>query len=141
METLTSLAETPRKQGFAGWQPVVDGVFRVTGALLAPIENLQDNAMEKDEVRKVASLARLELSDEELETYGQHLTQILGYVEVLDEVDIKDVTPMPHAVDLQNVFRGDERSPSLDRKAALSNAAKSDGQFFQVPQILEQKDA
>ena len=97
--------------------------------------------MEKDEVRKVASLARLALSDEELETYGQHLTQILGYVEVLNEVDIADATPMPHAVDLQNVFRADERCASLDREAALSNAPKTDGQFFQVPQILEQKDA
>ena len=97
--------------------------------------------MEEDEVRKVASLARLELSDEELATYGQHLTQILGYIEVLNEVDIDDALPMPHAVDLQNVFRSDERCPSLDREAALSNAPKTDGQFFQVPQILEQKDA
>ena len=97
--------------------------------------------MEIDEVRKVASLARLELSDQELETYGQNLTQILGYVEVLNEVDIKEVMPMPHAVDLQNVFRPDERGPSLNRTAALSNAPKTDGQFVQVPQILEQKDA
>ena len=97
--------------------------------------------MEIDEVRKVASLARLELSDLELETYGRNLTQILDYVEVLNEVDIEDAMPMSHAVDLQNVFRSDERTASLDRKAALSNAPKTDGQFFQVPQILEQKDA
>lgn len=97
--------------------------------------------MDINEVRKVASLARLELSDQELETYGQNLTQILGYVEVLNEVDIENAMPMPHAVDLENVFRADECSPSLDRKAALSNAPKTDGQFFQVPQILEQKDA
>ena len=97
--------------------------------------------MEIDEIRKVDSLARLELSDQELQTYGQNLTEILGYVEVLNEVDIEDALPMPHAVDLQNVFRTDERCLSLDREAALSNAPKTDGQFFQVPQILEQKDA
>jgi aspartyl-tRNA(Asn)/glutamyl-tRNA(Gln) amidotransferase subunit C len=76
-----------------------------------------------------------------LTTYGQQLTDILGYVQVLDEVDIEDVQPMPHAIDLENVFRPDERKPSLDRSAALANAPKTDGQFFLVPQILDQKDA
>lgn len=96
--------------------------------------------MDIEEVRKVASLARLELSDEELKTYGEQLTQILGYVQVLDEVDIEGVEPMPHAIDLQNVFRADEQRPSLDRADALSNAPKTDGEFFQVPQILENKE-
>ncbi len=97
--------------------------------------------MEIEEVRKVASLARLALSEDELKTYGQQLTQILDYVKLLDEVDVDDVQPMPHAVDLQNVFRNDERQESLPRKAALANAPKTDGDYFQVPQILEQKDA
>lgn len=95
--------------------------------------------MEIDEVRKVASLARLSLTDEELSTYGQQLTQILSYVNVLDEVDIEGVEPMPHAIDLENVFRVDETRPSLSRDAALQNAPKTDGQYFQVPQILDQK--
>lgn len=97
--------------------------------------------MDIEEVRKVASLARLNLSDEELSKYGEQLTQILGYVNVLDEVDIEGVEPMPHAVQLQNVFREDERKPSLDRSDALANAPKTDGKYFQVPQILEQKDS
>ena len=97
--------------------------------------------MDNDDVRKVARLARLALTDEELTTYGQQLTQILEYVDVLNEVDIDDVEPMSHAVELKNVFREDERQPSLDRSEALSNAPKTDGKFFQVPQILEQKDA
>lgn len=96
--------------------------------------------MEIEEVRKVASLARLSLSDEELNVYGEQLTRILGYVQVLDEVDIEGVEPMPHAVDLQNVFRQDEQSDSLPREAALKNACKTDGRYFQVPQILDQKD-
>ena len=97
--------------------------------------------MNIDEVRKVAALSRLSLTDEELATYGEQLTQILGYVDVLNEVDIDGVEPMPHAVELQNVFRADERRPSLDRAAALANAPKTDGKFFHVPQILEQQDA
>ena len=96
--------------------------------------------MEIEEVRKVASLARLALSEEELKTYGQQLTQILDYVKLLNEVDIDDASPMPHAVDLQNVFRQDVRRDSLPREAALANAPKTDGSYFQVPQILEQKD-
>lgn len=95
--------------------------------------------MEIEEVRKVASLARLSLTDEELATYQGQLTRILGYVHLLDEVDIADSQPMPHAVDLQNVFREDVCNPSLDRPAALANAPKTDGKYFQVPQILDQK--
>lgn len=96
--------------------------------------------MDIEEVRKVASLARLSLSDEELTTYGEQLTRILGYVQVLDEVDIEGVDPMPHAVDLQNVFREDLKNASLPREDALRNACKTDGKYFQVPQILDQKD-
>ena len=96
--------------------------------------------MEIDEVRKVASLARLSLSEDELQKYGTQLTQILTYVKMLDEVDIDDAEPMPHAVELQNVFREDESRPSLGREDALTNAPKTDGRYFQVPQILEQKN-
>lgn len=95
--------------------------------------------MEIEEVRKVAALARLELTDEELQTYGQQLTQILDYVRMLDDVDLENVEPMPHAVELKNVLREDQQKDSLPRQAALQNAPKTDGQYFQVPQILEQK--
>lgn len=97
--------------------------------------------MERDEVLKVASLARLSLDEQEIDEFGGQLTRILGYVETLDEVDVENTEPMPHAVDERNVFREDEPGESLDREAALSNAPLTDGQFFLVPQILEQKDA
>jgi len=97
--------------------------------------------MERDEVLKVASLARLSLSDQEIDEFGKQLTQILGYVETLNEVDVEGATPMPHAVDERNVFRKDQPHESLTREAALSNAPQTDGQFFLVPQILDQKDA
>lgn len=97
--------------------------------------------MERDEVLKVASLARLSLTDQEIDEFGRQLTQILGYVETLNEVDVEQADPMPHAVDVRNVFRKDERRESLPREAALSNAPKTDGSYFLVPQILEQKDA
>ena len=97
--------------------------------------------MERDEVLKVASLARLSLNDQEIDEFGKQLTQILGYVATLDEVDVDGTEPMPHAVDAGNVFRDDVQRDSLERDAALSNAPQSDGRFFLVPQILDRKDA
>lgn len=97
--------------------------------------------MELDDIRKVASLARLALDDEELQASGKQLTSILEYVRLLDEVDITEVAPMTHPVPAENVFRKDQMLPSLPREAALSNAPKTDGEFFVVPKILEEKGA
>ena len=97
--------------------------------------------MEISDVRKVASLARLSLSDEELRSCGDQLNSILDYVRLLDEVDISGVAPMTHPVPAENIFRDDKMMPSLPREAALSNAPKTDGQFFVVPKILEEKGA
>lgn len=97
--------------------------------------------MEISDVRKVASLARLSLSDEELRSCGDQLSSILDYVRLLDEVDISGVAPMTHPVPAENIFRDDRMMPSLPREAALANAPKTDGQFFEVPKILEEKGA
>ena len=97
--------------------------------------------MELAEVRKVASLARLSLNEQELIACGEQLTVILDYVSLLNEVDTTDVTPMPHPTPAENVFREDEQRASLPRDSALANAPKTDGQFFLVPKILEEKGA
>jgi aspartyl-tRNA(Asn)/glutamyl-tRNA(Gln) amidotransferase subunit C len=90
----------------------------------------------QDEVRKVAKLARLKLTEDELEMFTAQLGQILGYVHILDQLDTSEVEPMAHAVDVPNVFREDVPQESLPREAALANAPKSDGQSFLVPPIL-----
>lgn len=95
--------------------------------------------MEISEVRKVANLARLSLTDQELESSRQQLGAILDYVRLLDEVKLDGVTPMPHPVPMNNVFREDHRQESLSQEDALANACKTDGQFFLVPRILEEK--
>ncbi|MCH2200807.1 MAG: Asp-tRNA(Asn)/Glu-tRNA(Gln) amidotransferase subunit GatC [Fuerstiella sp.] len=97
--------------------------------------------MERDEVLKVASLARLSLNDQEIGEFGRQLTEILSYVATLEELDLEGTEPMPHAVDASNVFREDTQGESLTRDAALANAPQTDGRFFMVPQILDQKDA
>ncbi|MBI3865131.1 MAG: Asp-tRNA(Asn)/Glu-tRNA(Gln) amidotransferase subunit GatC [Planctomycetia bacterium] len=89
------------------------------------------------DVLKVAKLARLKLSDAEVGDYTAKLGGILAYVDSLGEVNTDEIEPMVHAVELSNVFRTDEATPSLPREAALSNAPKTDGQFFLVPQILD----
>ena len=86
---------------------------------------------------KVAMLGRLKLSPAEVDDFTIKLGQMLDYFQMLNEVPTDDVEPMVHAVELSNVFRADEAVASLPREAALSNAPKSDGQFFLVPQILD----
>lgn len=93
--------------------------------------------LSRDDVRKVADLARLKVSDEELDALANDLRAIIGYVQVLNEVDTTDIAPMVHAVELSNVLRPDELVPSLPRNEALSNAPKTDGEFFLVPPIIE----
>jgi aspartyl-tRNA(Asn)/glutamyl-tRNA(Gln) amidotransferase subunit C len=95
--------------------------------------------LEIAEVRKVASLARLALTEDELRASGKQLTTILDYVRLLDELDLTGVEPMTHTIPAENIFREDVTQPSLSREAALSNAPKTDGQFFLVPKILEDK--
>jgi aspartyl-tRNA(Asn)/glutamyl-tRNA(Gln) amidotransferase subunit C len=95
--------------------------------------------MNTEEVRKVAKLARLKMSDAELLDHGQQLTAVLDYVSLLNEVDIEDVAPMPHAIETRNNFRDDVMQPSLTRKDALANAPQTDGLYFVVPQILGEK--
>ena len=90
-----------------------------------------------DEVRKVARLARLKLSEDEVATYTRQLGQVLGYIDRLSEVDTNGVEPMAHAIEMDNVVRADEPRDSLPREAALSNAPKADTRFFQVPPILD----
>lgn len=90
-------------------------------------------------VRKVANLARLKLTDAEVADYASKLGSVLKYVDALNEVNTDGVEPMVHAVELSNVFRPDEVRESLPRDEALKNAPKTDGTFFLVPQILEDK--
>lgn len=91
---------------------------------------------EKD-LKNVAVLSRLAVSDDETELYMNHLETILGYVDNLSEVDTANVEPTTYALPMQNVFREDTVKPSLDRELALSNAPLQEDGYFKVPKILE----
>ena len=90
-----------------------------------------------DQVRAIARLARLELSDDEVAHLAPQLDAIVGYVEHLREVDTKGVEPLAHALPVQNVFREDEPADSLPRERALANAPKQRDGCFAVPAVLE----
>jgi aspartyl-tRNA(Asn)/glutamyl-tRNA(Gln) amidotransferase subunit C len=90
-----------------------------------------------DDVAKVALLARLRLSSEELAVFTGQLNQIVEYVAQLQELDVSGVEPLAHGVEIHNVFRDDVVKPSLDREAALANAPKRNDQSFLVPAVLE----
>ena len=94
-------------------------------------------ALSREDAAKVARLARLTLTDAELDALTGQLGAILDYVAILDELDVSQVEPMVHAVELTNVLRADELTPSLPRSAALANAPKTDGKHFLVPAIIE----
>jgi aspartyl-tRNA(Asn)/glutamyl-tRNA(Gln) amidotransferase subunit C len=94
-------------------------------------------ALSIDDVRKVAHLARLKLTDAELESYTRQLADVLQYVELLDSVETANVEPLAHPHEIANVLRADEPAPSLLRDAALANAPQSDGKYFLVPAILD----
>ena len=90
-----------------------------------------------EEVRKVARLARLELSDADLVTMQTQLSAILDYVAQLQELDTTDVEPLAHPLPIANVFRPDEPAPSLPVDAALQNAPKRVGDYFGVPAVFD----
>jgi len=89
------------------------------------------------DVAKVAILARLRLSPEELETFTGQLNSIVDYVAQLQELDTTGVEPLAHGIELRNVFRDDVRGPALEREQALANAPKRNQASFLVPAVLE----
>src|SRR6187200_2111854 len=96
--------------------------------------------MDIAEVRKVARLGRLDLSDDDLAVMARQLTAILGYVDQLKELNTDNVEPLAHPLPVQNVFRADEPRPSLPVDEALRNAPSRSGDFFAVPAILDPAD-
>jgi aspartyl-tRNA(Asn)/glutamyl-tRNA(Gln) amidotransferase subunit C len=94
-------------------------------------------ALTVEQVQWVAHLARLELTNAELETMARQLTHIIDYVNQLAQVDTEDVEPLAHPLPIQNVFREDEPGRSLPLEAALANAPDRRGDFYGVPAVLE----
>ena len=89
-----------------------------------------------EQVRHVAKLSRLALSEEQLGRLAPQLESILQYVAKIDQVDVSGVEPMAHALTLRNVMRDDVVEPSLPLEKVLQNAPETDGPFFKVPKVI-----
>ncbi len=92
------------------------------------------------DLKHIARLARLHLSDDEVRFFESQVAQILSFVEKLNDVKgLENVQPTSHPLSLSNVFREDRVGPSVDIEAFLKHFPQSKGRFFQVPKIIEDK--
>ncbi|HUJ55132.1 MAG TPA: Asp-tRNA(Asn)/Glu-tRNA(Gln) amidotransferase subunit GatC [Gaiellaceae bacterium] len=89
--------------------------------------------IEREQILHVAHLARLALREEEVERLGAELNDILAAVSKVSELDLEDVPPTSHPLDVVNVWAEDEPRPCLPVEDALANAPEREGDFFKVP--------
>ena len=93
-------------------------------------------SISRDDVVHVAKLARLDLTEEELELFTPQLAAVLDHAADVEALDVADVPPTAHPYPLRNVFRDDEIRPSLDRDEVLGQAPAVEDRRFKVPPIL-----
>lgn len=94
-------------------------------------------AISKEEVKYIAHLARIGLTDTEIEHFRKQLESILGYVDKLKELDVTQIKPMAHVLDIKNVYRPDEIRESLETDDALKIAPVRKGNFYKVPRVIQ----
>lgn len=96
-----------------------------------------NSRIDETQVRKVAKLARLDLSDAEVSEFTGQLSAILEHVEKMNELNTDNVEPLAHCLPVHNCFRDDVIKESLGTEKTLANAPQKDDQFFKVPKILD----
>ena len=98
-------------------------------------------AITREQVLHVAKLAHLDLTEEEVERFREQLSAILEAVSKVSELDLADVPPTSHPLDLVNVWREDEPRPSLSADDVFANAPDREDEFFKVPPTSEVREA
>ena len=93
--------------------------------------------IDEAQVKKVAGLSRLALTEHEIAEFSSQLNAILEYVEKMNELNTDDVQPLAHCLPVSNCFREDNIKESLGTEKTLSNAPQRDDRFFKVPKILD----
>lgn len=93
--------------------------------------------LSREEVLHIARLARLGLTEEDVDKFGEQLSNILENFEILKQVDTTDVPPTAQSIALQNVMRDDEVTPSLAPEDILANAPRREGDCFRIRAVLE----
>ena len=93
--------------------------------------------LSREEVLHIARLARLGLTEEDIDRFGEQISHLLEHFEVLQQVDTEGVPPTAQAIPLQNVMKPDEVAPSLPPSDILANAPRREEDFFRVRAVLE----
>lgn len=93
--------------------------------------------LSREEVLHIARLARVGLTDEDVDRLREQLSDILENFEILQKVDTTDVLPTAQSIPLHNVTKDDDVDPSLPQEQILANAPRKDGQYFRVKAVLE----
>ena len=112
-------------------------VYNLLSIFIGYIKESNVMKISEEEVKHIASLAKLDLSVEEVEKYATQLGEIREFVEKLNEVDITGVKPTAHILDIQNVFRKDEVKDSFPREEILKNAPSKEAGCISVPKVVE----
>lgn len=96
--------------------------------------------IDEKEVKYIADLASLKLSDDEVKKFSKQLSEILDYVEKLDELDTEDIVPTAYTIPVKNVLRNDKIKKSLELEKVLKNAPESKDDQFRVPKIMDENN-
>lgn len=94
-------------------------------------------SVSKEQIERIASLSRLEFTNEEKDAFFDTFAHVLEYVDTINKVDLEAVSPLASVSGAENSFRDDVEQPSVSTKEALSNAPKHNETFFKVPRVLE----
>lgn len=97
----------------------------------------EKNSLSVEDVRHVATLARLKLTEEEEKMFSEQLSSVLGYIGQLDELDTDGVEPTSHALNMSNVFREDVAEERFEKGGWKKNAPSEDHAHFRVPKIID----
>ncbi len=111
-------------------------VLRTLRVLAPFVTERTPMSLSESDVRHVALLARLELSDAEIERFRTDLNSILGHIDEIQRLDLEGVEPTAHPLDVVNVTRPDEVRPGLTQAEALLNAPEAEEGAFVIPQIV-----
>lgn len=90
-----------------------------------------------EEIKKIALLSRLEIKEDQIDSVGKQLNDILSYMDLMSQVDIADVKPTAHAVSMSNVMRDDVPQESISNEKALLNAPEPENGYFKVPKVIQ----
>jgi len=94
-------------------------------------------AVSIEDVKYIATLAKLEFTENELDNLAKDMNEILGYMDKLNELDTENVKPLSYPIEKNNVFREDKLQDSVTSESALMNAPDATEQFFKVPKVIK----